>query len=634
MNHAELAEALALANVPVLELVLVHLTGDRRWLSPPYAPERTRGLGDNPTGGLPEAVQREVRDAALPAIAAFLDGRPPALPAPSHELLVRMLSVSMGEPVPDEYGPLIASEIALSERPEAVPQIPARDDFEVLIVGGGLSGIGLALHLREAGVAFTVVEKNGAVGGTWYENRYPGAAVDTPSNLYSFSFAPHDWSYAFPPRDELYAYLELLADPIRDRLELGTRVHRLTWNDRAKGWVAVTEHDGEEQERTFAIVVTAVGGLNRPRLPRIPGLDTFGGPVVHTAQWPEGLSLAGKRVGVIGNGASSMQVTPAIAPEVSELAVFQRSPQWAAPFDQYKQPVPESLRHLTAAVPLYRIWSRLRSAWTFNDRNYEALHKDPEWEYPERAVSRANDRHRRHFTRYIEEKLAGRADLIAASTPTYPPFGKRILLDTGWYDTLLMDNVALVTDRIDHIEPGAVLTEDGTRCELDVLVCATGFDATRFLAPIEVRGRSGQTLRDTWDDDDARAYLGITVPDFPNLFMVFGPNSQGGHGGAFVGTAEAQIRYILDALAQMQGAGAAAIEVKAEVYDRYAEKVDAKHEQLIWTHPGMDTYYRNSRGRVVVAMPFRVVDYWQMTLTADMADYELEPVGDAEVATA
>jgi 4-hydroxyacetophenone monooxygenase len=634
MDRAELAEAIAVANVPVLELVLVQLTGETRWLDPPYAPGRTRGLGDNPTGGLPEAVQQEVRDAALSAIAAFLDGRPPAIPAPPHELLVRMLGVSMGEPVPDEYGALIASEIEVAVGPDPVPHIDAPEDFEVLIVGAGLSGIATGLRLREAGVAFTVVEKNPEVGGTWFENRYPGAAVDTPSNLYSFSFAPYDWSYTFPPRDQLYAYLESLAVPIRDRLELETRVHSLTWDDHTKRWVAVTEHAGERLQRAFAVVVSAVGGLNRLRLPNIPGLDTFGGPVVHTAQWPDDLSVAGRRVGVIGNGASSMQVTPAVATEVSELTIFQRSPQWAAPFDQYQQPVPELLQRLTAAVPLYRIWMRLRGAWTFNDRNYEALHKDPEWPHPERAVSETNDGHRRYFTRYIEDKLAGRPDLIAASTPTYPPFGKRILLDTGWYDTLLMDHVELVTQRIDRIEPGAVITEDGTRRELDVLICATGFDATRYLAPMEIRGRSGRTLRDTWDDDDARAYLGITVPDFPNLFIIFGPNSQGGHGGAFVGTAEVQIRYILDALAQMTAAGAAAIEVKPEVYERFAETVDAKHEQLIWTHQGMDTYYRNSRGRVTVAMPFRVVDYWQMARRADMSDFELEPAPNAEVATA
>lgn len=631
LDREQLAEAIACANIPVLELVLVHLTGDTRWLEPPYAPSRNRGLDDNADGGLPAAVQQEVRDAALPAIAAWLDGEPPALPHPPHDLLVRMLAVSMGEEVPEEYGPLIAAELAVAEGPEPVPEVDAPDGFEVLVVGAGLSGLAMAHRLRAAGVPFTVVEKNPTVGGTWYENRYPGAAVDTPSTLYSFSFAPYPWSHVFATRDELHRYLEMLSEPVRDRIEFDTRVHALTWDDATQRWSAETEREGRRQRRCFDVVITAVGGLNRPKFPNIPGLEDFGGPVVHTARWPDDLSLEGKRVGAIGNGASAMQVVPAIAPEVARLVIFQRSPQWAAPFDQYQQPVPEPLQRLLDAVPLYRIWARLRAGWTFNDRVHDALQKDPEWEHPDRAVSATNDAHRRHFTRYIEEKLAGHPDLIAKSTPTYPPFGKRILLDTGWYDTLLRDNVELVTDGIARVEPDAVVTEDGTRRELDVLVCATGFDATRFLAPMEVRGRSGRTLRDAWDDDDPRAYMFVTVPDYPNFFMLYGPNSQPGHGGSLVGTAEVQIHHVMDALAKMTAAGARTIEVSRDAYDAFAADVDARHERMIWTHPGMDTYYRNARGRVVVSTPFRVVDYWHMARDADLGDYELEPAREREV---
>lgn len=630
IDHERLAEAVAVANVPVLCLLLVQLTGDERWLLEPYAPARSRGLDDNATGRLPETVQGEIRAAALAAIEAWLDGRPIALPQPSHEQLVRMLAVSMGEDVPEEYGPMLAQEIAVAAEPEPVPTIP--EDPGVLVVGAGLSGLAMTRRLAEAGVTATVVEKNPTVGGTWLENRYPGAAVDTPSTLYSFSFAPHEWRHVFATRDELHGYLETLSEPVRDQIEFGTTVEALTWVAAAQHWIVATVRDGERRERAFRVVITAVGGLNRPKLPAIDGLDDFGGPVVHTAQWPDDLDLDGKRVGVIGNGASSMQIVPAIAEQVASLAVFQRSPQWAAPFDQYQQPIDEPLRWMTAHVPLYRIWSRLRAGWIFNDRVHSALQKDPEWEHPERAVSAQNDAHRRHFTRYLEEQLEGHPDLLEKALPTYPPFGKRILLDTGWYATLKRDDVELVTDRIDHVEDGAVVTEDGVRRELDVLVCATGFDAARYLAPMVVRGRSGRTLRDTWDDDDPRAYLGMTVPDFPNLFILYGPNTQAGHGGSLIGTAEVQVHHVLDFLAKLHAAGAAVAEVRPDVAERFGAEVDARHERMIWTHPGMDTYYRNSRGRVVVSTPFRVVDYWQLAREADLGDYELQPTNEREVA--
>ena len=235
---------------------------------------------------------------------------------------------------------------------------------------------------------------------------------------------------------------------------------------------------------------------------------------------------------MIGNGASAMQLVPAICEEAAHVTVFQRSPQWAAPFDQFHEPVPEGERWLMRNVPLYRRWYRLRSGWTFNDKVHPALQKDPEWEHPERSVNRINDGHREFFTRYIESQLGDRPGPDGEGRcRDYPPFGKRILLDNGWYDALKRDDVTLVTDPITSIDRAT----PSTGCELDVLVCATGFDVVRFLAPMDIRGRGGVALREVWDDEDARAYLGTTVPGFPNLLMVYGPNTQAGHGGSLIG---------------------------------------------------------------------------------------------------
>lgn len=628
-GEAWLADAIELANIPILLPVLVQLTGDERWLAAPYLPDRNRGLDDNPSGGLPQEIQAEIRAAALHAILAWRAGAPVALPQPQPELMVRMLSVVMGEEIPPEYGPMLADEAVIATDPRIEEPVTVPPGFRVLIVGAGVSGLTMGLKLGQMGIPYTIVEKNAEVGGTWYENRYPGAGVDTPSALYSFSFSQdHQWSKFFALRDELYGYLKETFERtgVLSAVQLQTEVTSATYDEAEQSW-AVTARgpDGATEELTANVLITAVGALNRPKWPAIDGLDRFAGPVIHTAQWPDDLDLTGKRVGVIGNGASSMQLVPAIAERTRSVTVFQRSPQWAAPFELLGVEIAEPLRWLIATVPLYRVWYRLRAGWTFNDRIHSTLQKDPGWEHPERAVNAVNDAHRRFFTRYLERELDGRPDLVAKALPDYPPYGKRILLDNGWFRSLTRDDVFLVTDRISEITEDGVITEDGTTHELDVLVCATGFQATRFLTPMDIRGRSGAGLRETWQDEDARAYLGMTVPDYPNLLILYGPNAQGGHGGSLIGTAEMQTHYLASMLRQMLERGIGAIEARQELHDEYSRRVDAAHEQMIWTHPGMDTYYRNSRGRVVVNTPWRVVDYWQMTRDANLAEYVVEP---------
>jgi 4-hydroxyacetophenone monooxygenase len=623
----QMAEAVAMANVPTLLLVLHQLTGDPRWLEPPFCPERSRGLDDNHTGGLPEDVQAEVRAAALGAILADKAGTLPSVPPPEEADLARMLAVSMGEPVPEEYAPMIAAELGAISDPTSPQPLDIPAGFKVAIIGAGISGMAAAVKLGELGIPYTVLERHDHIGGTWLENSYPGCGVDTPSALYSFSFAPNDWSKYFALRDEIRDYLEVVGQRygIEENVRFHTEVVSARYDADRQLWrLQIRDPDGDH-EIEAAVLISAVGAFTRPKMPVIPGLDSFDGPVVHTARWPDGLDLEGKRVAVIGTGASSMQLVPAIAGTASEVLVFQRSPQWVAPFGQHLADVPDPVRFLNREVALYRFWYRIRSGWTFNDKVHPTLQKEPGWPHPERAVSAANDGHRKFFLRHLESELAERPELIPAVTPTYPPFGKRILLDNGWYRALARDDVTLVTERIEEIVPEGIRSGDGDLHEVDVVVCATGFDVVRFLAPIEIIGRSGTSLRETWDDDDARAYLGLAVPDFPNFFILFGPNTQTGHGGSLIGSAEIQLDYILDLLRKMVEGGIGSVECRPDVYEVYNERVDAAHEQMVWTHPGMETYYRNSRGRVVVNNPFRVVDYWHMTREVDLGDYLLEP---------
>ncbi|MFV8836383.1 flavin-containing monooxygenase [Aquisalimonas sp. APHAB1-3] len=622
--------AVAGANIPTLLLMLVQMTGDFGWLEPPYCPGRARGLDDNDSGGLPQPVQDTIRTAALEAILAWRNGRPLALPEPDEAAIVHMLGVATGEAVPPTYGAMVAADLrtGVQDEPPVRPSVPPPADFRVVVIGAGISGLCASYYLQQAGIEHVILEKNDNVGGTWYENRYPGAGVDTPNHLYSFSFAKRDWERYFALRGEIEAYLEQVAADfgINERTRFGCTVLATEYDETSRQWLTrYTDAEGGEQSLWSNAVISAVGALNVPKVPPIPGLDGFSGRAFHTARWPEDLDVTGQRVAVVGNGASAMQVVPAIADRVESLDIFQRSKQWVAPFDKFQQPVPEPIRFLLREVPLYQAWYRIKLAWSFNDRIHESLQKDPEWSQCKRSVNATNDVHRELFVRYIREELGERQDLLPEVLPDYPPFGKRMLLDNGWYRAIAKPNVNLFTDAVASIEGSTVETRSGRRRDVDVLVLATGFDAVRFLGSYEVRGRDGVTLREVWGEDNAQAYLGVAVPGFPNLFTLLGPNTGLGHGGSVISIIETQMRYVTEALQTLVEQDLDAVEVREDVHRAYNQKVDAAHENMVWTHEGMDNWYRNSRGRVVVITPFRHDDYWHMMREVRIDDYWTYP---------
>jgi 4-hydroxyacetophenone monooxygenase len=617
-----LAAALEHANLPSLVPVLHQLTGERRWLAEPYRPARSRGMDDNDDGGFAPEVRAEVRAAALEAVLAWSAGRPPAVPAPTGAALVELMGLAVGEPVPAEYAAMTAEDMGFRP-PEPVRPVTG-SDLRVVVIGAGVSGMLAAIRLHEAGISHVVLEKNDDVGGTWLENAYPGAGVDTPSHLYSFSFAPRQWSTHFGKRDEVLAYLRDVAEryDLRSRIRFGVEAAGAEYDAATQRWTVRTT-DGE---RIHAhAVITAVGQLNRPKVPDLPGMGEFRGRLFHSARWPADLDLTGKRLAVVGTGASAMQIVPAVAGTAAHVTVFQRSPQWAAQNSAYFTPIDEHVQLLMEAVPFYRRWYRTRLAWNFNDRVHPTLQVDPDWEHPQRSVNAVNDAHRRVFTRYLESELAGRDDLVAKALPDYPPFGKRMLLDNGWFAALRRDDVTLLTEPVAAITPTGVRGADGTEVEADVVVLCTGFETHKQLHPLDIRGRDGASLRELWGPDDADAHLGITVAGFPNLFLTCGPGTVLGHGGSYITIAECQVRYIVEALTTMAERGIGAVECRAEAHADYAARQDAAHERMIWTHPGMDNWYRNPAGRVVCTLPWRIVDYWAMTRHVDWDDFETEP---------
>jgi 4-hydroxyacetophenone monooxygenase len=626
VNRERLREALSEADLPVLLAALVHATRDRRWIEPPFRPARDTRIIAAPDGGFPAAVQSEIRAAACEVLADVqADAEFPAL---SDALLHEMMQVCVGDEVAPEYVPLLLEEMGLRERPRPEPLGPGDDDFSVLVIGAGVGGIAASIALAEAGVDHTVIDKNNGIGGTWLENVYPEAGVDTPNHWYSFSFARnHDWRHYFSKQPEILGYLQTVADrhAVTERVRFGTTATSCRFDPIRKLWATVVVGpDGRETTLTTNAVISGVGALNRPRIPDFPGLEAFGGTVFHTARWPTDLDLTGRRVAIVGTGASCVQAARQTAQRAEHLTIFQRSPQWIAPNDYYRAEVGAGKRWLLQNVPYYAAWYRFTLFWRYGDSLLPHIEVDEDWEHTQRAVSASNDRHRRFFTRYIESELAGRPDLIAKSLPDYPPYGKRMIIDNDWFRTIRRNDVTLVDRAVARLDETGIWTDDGQHFEVDVVAMATGFHPTRFLWPLDVIGREGRSLREEWCDDDARAYLGITVPHFPNFFMLLGPGTLLGHGGSAIFMIEAQVNYTVRCILAMQKNGIATIEPHLDVFEEYNSRLTKAHERLVFSQPHVRNWYKNSRGRVVTLTPFRMVDYWSDTRVPDLSDYLTE----------
>ena len=625
VNRTLLKDGIANANIPALLMVLYQMTGEATWLQEPFAPGRSPGLDDNDSGQLPDEVQTQIRTAAEEAIEAWLAGKPLAIERPSNLRLAEMLSVAMTEHVPEEYGDIVAAGMGYDLEPTADAAIAV--DKTAIVIGGGVSGICAGIELGKLGINYTLFEKNEDFGGTWFENRYPGCGVDTPSLTYTFSCRPNDWSMYFPLRDEIEGYLLDTAREfgLYDKARFRTHVEEARWNTATDQWdVTITTPDGKRETHSADYLFSAVGILNIPKYPQIDGLDEFAGEVYHTSRWPAEADLSGKRVAVIGNGASGMQVAPAIADEVSRMTIFARSKQWAAPFPQFRKKVPEGVRYLMQVVPLYRAWLEQRLSWTFNDRVHGTLFRDPEWEHPERAVNEINDAHRRVFTRYVEEQLQDRPELIERVLPEYPPFAKRMLLDNGWFRTIKKPHVDLIPEHLAKVDGNTLFTSSGETVEADVIILATGFQTTNVLGSYDIVGREGQLLRDHWGEDNASAYLGTLVPGFPNFFILLGPNVGSGHGGSMIRNIENQMHFAGQVVQCAEAKEASTVEVKETAYTDYSRRIDDAHDRLVWTHPGTENWYRNSQGRVVAITPWRNDAFWRMTRSPDEADLEFD----------
>ncbi len=478
---------------------------------------------------------------------------------------------------------------------------------EIAIIGSGFSGLCLAIHLKKAGLSdFVIHEKSDRIGGTWRDNIYPGAACDSPSFAYCFSFEQKtDWSRKWSPQPEILQYIEHCAEKydLLPHIRLNSEVESARFDAESGRW-RLRLQSGEESHPK--ILVSGVGQLNRPLMPKIAGLERFQGDAFHSAQWKRDCDLRGKRVAVVGNAASAIQFVPEIAKQVEHLTIFQRSANWMLPkFDRtYGEREKRLYRRFPLIAKVYRWWLWL---------NFEA--RFPLFLRNAFAAKRAQ--------RVCDEAMRGAISdpaLRKTLTPSYPIGGKRILISDDYYPALTRENVDLVTEAIDHVSEDAVVTQDGEHHRADTLILATGFDSTSFLVPMTIEGVDGRSLQDDWKEG-AKAYYGISCAGFPNFFMMYGPNTNLGH-NSIIFMIECQTTYIMDCIRAIRERGLEYIDLRREVMDAYNEMLDAELEKTVWAQTGK-TWYKNEAGKITNNWSGSTARYWWHTRKADLSDYRI-----------
>ncbi len=572
---------------------------------------------------------------------AYRDQGAPKVSCGAPERLARSLSLAAGADIPASELEIWVEQLALDPWARALvwPDPPASQDlqkFVVAVIGAGMGGLNAAVQLKHAGIPYFVIEKNDEVGGTWYENQYPGARVDSPSRTYTHIYGV-DFEYpnAFCPQRENLRYFRWVADnfDIRKDITFKTEVKAIVWDETDKLWEIRTKGSDGPRVWHANAVIASVGFLSRPNMPDIEGMESFEGKAFHTARWPKGLELKGTRVAVIGTGATGYQMVPELAKLTDHTFVFQRTPNWCFDTKSYLGPFPAQVNWLDRNFPYIRNFIRFRLSWLAGPETFAPIMRiDPQFE-DQHARSAMNKKIREQQLSFIQKKLASRPDLIEKMTPVAPPYSARpIIIDTDYsiYDALLRDDVTLVTEPILKITPNGIEVKGGIEYPVDIIVYATGFKANDFLWPMEIRGREGKRVEELWQKDGARAYLGTMLPGFPNFFMIYGPNTNNFGGLQIVDFEEMVTRFALQCIGGLISQNKRTVDVSLDAYWRYNDEVDRAEALMIYKDPRAHNYYKNDSGRSAANNPIDIRKIW--TWLRDPLDGKVngERTGDPE----
>jgi 4-hydroxyacetophenone monooxygenase len=616
------------ADLPVLLMTVAHTTGDLSILRDEWRPIDVLGVARCDVSA---AEEEHIRETCLQYLERYWASNATLLGRPSYDLLRGIGEWFLGNAI-EPYIQLLAEELVVGSddlrRPQWTKQaIDPERPFRVVIIGAGESGIILAVRLKQAGIPFVIYEKNRDVGGTWYENKYPGCRVDINSFVYSYASAPRVWSDYFGTQPENLDYLQQVAreNGLYEHTRFGAEVTEACWNDDDHSWHLTVRDERGTELVVQDMVVFAVGQLNRPKLPDIAGRETFDGAAFHSAQWDHAIDLSGKRVGVIGTGASACQFIPQVAKVAEKVSVFVRTATWLLPTLELHDRVEGSARWLMENLPGYQMWYRASLLMLQTPGLLEHVVVDKAYPANEHAVSEKNAFVRKQLQGWLESQIVDRPDLRDAVVPKSPVGAKRILRDNGsWIGTLKRDNVEVVNTSIEEITTSGIRSVDGTHRDFDVILFGTGFQASKFLFPITVKGTDGRSLHDFWQTG-ARAYLGMTMPGFPNMFCMYGPNTNlVVHGGSIVMFSELTAKYIVDAVRVLFETKARKMEVRGEVFSTYNRRVDLENNRRAWGFSAVNSWYKDSHGRVTQNYPFSAAEFWQRTNAVVPADYRFD----------
>jgi len=571
-----------------------------------------------------------VRRKAADFLKAYRDAGAGPIDYGPRDRLPESLALIVGAEIPDKAVDLMIEETALEPWARALtwqadPDPERLEAFSVTIIGAGMGGLNAAAQLRRAGIRYRMIEKNPNVGGTWYENRYPGARVDTPSRSYMNLFGvDFPYPYAYGTHAENQKYYDWVADrfDLRDDILFETEVRALRWDEGSAMWeIEVAGPDGERTLRSNA-VITGVGFLNRPNIPEIEGMETFQGKSWHTARWPEQEEWRGKRIAVVGTGCTGYQLVPELALAQGHVTVFQRTPQWLLAVPGYLSQSPPQLLWLDRNLPFHTNFMRFRSFYGAGPDFAKVFDIDPDFDDPH-TCSAPNKAARERTIDFLKSKLDD-PGLVEIMTPNHPPWSARpVAVDADYsiLDAIQRDNVTLVTSGIRRINRTGIEANDGTQHDVDIIVYATGFRANDFLYPMTITGRDGKTIEQLWAEDGARAYLGCMMPGFPNLWSLYGPNTNGGlpvaqfHEMTTLYAMQCMERLILD--------DKRSIDVKEDAYWRYNRLVDKLNATKIWADPRAHNYWWTKHGRTASQIPFTGYEVRDFLLRPDFADLEV-----------